>query len=258
MFFRVVLIHVLALTLTWAQNPTNAVLTVLSNLKAGWETKDVGRLKTCFHDPSDWQIKTYSETFKYMDTCQVEMVFEEISLSGAYARVSTMVKRTWEMVVGNQRFPQAAQKRIHYFLQYKSNKWGLVGTVDESRVKQTLPLTPGNLSFAAGLVSNSLTNQLALAESDLIKVNGNQKTLRWTANPKAALYTVSIADADLTRNATANLIWKTENAAAPWVILPSAALNSMVLGKVYFFHVFAYDEKKNALSGEIFKIKRTE
>lgn len=246
---------------TWAhtQSPSNAIFTVLSNLKKGWETKNTELLRTCFIEASEWQLKAYTETFGLMDRCRIDMQFVDLSYNSQFARVTTDVSRTWDLVVGGQRFPQAAKKRVHYILKYAGGRWGLAGTIDESRVKTGLPLSPGNLDFASSLISNAPAGaQQNLALDNCLFVNTNQNTARWAPVAKAVLYAVSIADGDLTRNASAALIWKTENATSAWVALPRAAILSMAVGKVYYFHVFAYDGKQNPISGEIFKIKRTE
>ncbi len=243
-----------------AHGQTDPVLisNVLMNLKKGYELKDVQILKTCFNPLPSLQEKAYVEMFKYMDGNKVRMEIKEMSISSNFARVEADIGQTYFIKVsGAAPAERTIDKSIHYILKKEGGKWFIKGLFDLSKVNKNIKISDKNTNMINDLLKTYVPDAArpgAFDSARLLSTTQNQCT--WQVVPGAAKYVFSIADRDLTRETTGNLLWKIEGITTDRVSVPVAVINGLSTGVDYFAHIFAYDEKGNALSGQIYKLRK--
>jgi hypothetical protein len=234
------------------------VLSTLSNLKKGWETKDIEVLKTCFNPVPALQIQTYQELFKIAENFRIQFVIRGIKVNHEFASVDAELTQSWELLGGNsQRFPKTSTKHIAYIMKKMGDAWFISGTMDFSKINTSFKVTPESIPSINLILSNMVPSaRLKLANEGYQPVAPGKGRLYWTADPQAATYVASLADQDLTKIPSGKLLWKLENIRETFVFIPDSIISTMVTGKIYYLHVFSYDANNKALRGQIMQVVR--
>jgi len=257
--FLTVFFMVLALNSLFPQQTEESkLLAVLQNLKVGWETKNVDLLKTCFNPLPPLQIQTYQELFKIAKEIKVEIRTGEIKYNGDFASVDAQISQSYALMASNgQLIPKSSGKHVAYVFKKSQGIWSIAGIIDYSKVNTSLNITPNNIGSINKVLSNfSPESRALLANQGYQMVSASQNKVTWQSDLSSYQYVVSLADQDLTKVPSANLLWKVENVKDNFAYLPTSVISAMATNRVYFLHVFSYDSSGKALKGQIFQIAR--
>lgn len=231
------------------------IVNVLSNLKKGYETRNVSLLLTCFNPVPPLQADTYKNLFAAAENFKVDIDIGAIKYNTEFASAEAKISESFDVIGSNgTRIPKNFSKSVAYLLKKTEGKWFIGSILDYSKVGGSLKVTPNNVgSLNQTLQKIQATNSVG---GNGLVVNASRNKVFWAANPGASQYVTSLADRDLTKDPVGNLLWKAEKIRDAFAFLPSTAISAMTPSKTYYLHVFAYDTAGSALTGEVIQVVR--